>query len=685
MNEIEEIPLETTEGTRPRSNAGDRLVVGLAALALLGGLLIAGANLLGSLSDGQVASSSGAPGSSAAASVAATPRPSRTPRPSPTPRPLRDLTVEPADLPDPVPESYGQAMGWLEIVAPSRLFAAPDVGAEVLEELPAGTLLVGYPDGPQGWYQVVSQFETSQSGWLPLADDDGVELAIFHVVDDQLYAGWVRGVWSSPQGLVAIVDPPHTQYTSVEAMYLQSLDGERWRVIVPAAPVFSQMSLVPAWGPEGWVAAGMSPVDSTPWIWQSYDGESWEALGKLPTLGSGWPMQMVGSGIGYLLAYQENVGSGVTVTYLFSRDGISWQEGPDPFGRSDAERMAGDELRMLAGDGGFLAWTVTSYYTGAATRIAFSPDGLRWQPLAIEGGRVPDGLQLAVAGDSILGVSQSPSGAVRAWRARLSDGGAMQLVRDAEAEAGFSGTMLPSLASNGVDAYALGFGSAGYETRLWRSDGGGWQTMPLPERNALGYSVSIGAIGPRGLVLIGSRTNSAGDNPVFWHLRDDGGWFREADPVIPLAPDPTVDDCGPLPATALQFALVPPTWGAICFGDQPMTFTAWSAPCDWCNDGPSNTTGSWLMDAPIDLLLRPIEGDPWPYREAVLHPSLQLATDLSGVWVRLTGHFADPAAADCAWPRDPSAGYIGPTAAAFNYCSQRFVVTELSVVDGPDG
>ena len=40
MYDIEDVPVQTSEGLRPQSAAGDRLMVGLAALALLGGALI---------------------------------------------------------------------------------------------------------------------------------------------------------------------------------------------------------------------------------------------------------------------------------------------------------------------------------------------------------------------------------------------------------------------------------------------------------------------------------------------------------------------------------------------------------------------------------------------------------------------------------------------------------------------
>lgn len=46
MSEIDEIPVEAGTGDQPSGSLAERLLIGLALVTLVGGLFIAGANLL---------------------------------------------------------------------------------------------------------------------------------------------------------------------------------------------------------------------------------------------------------------------------------------------------------------------------------------------------------------------------------------------------------------------------------------------------------------------------------------------------------------------------------------------------------------------------------------------------------------------------------------------------------------
>ena len=46
MFDPDQVPLSTSEGRRPPSTAGDRMMIGLALLALVGGLLIAASRII---------------------------------------------------------------------------------------------------------------------------------------------------------------------------------------------------------------------------------------------------------------------------------------------------------------------------------------------------------------------------------------------------------------------------------------------------------------------------------------------------------------------------------------------------------------------------------------------------------------------------------------------------------------
>ncbi len=679
VDEIEEIPLETSEGARPRSTLSDRLMVGMAALALLAGVVIAGANFVGGLDDGVAASS-------ADPSPSSTARASRTPGPSPTPRAPRELTIVPGSPADPPPEGPSAPMGWVEVVAPSFLQRGPSGAAEVIRELAVGEILLAYLDDPAGWASTVVTGPNEQVGWISATDGAGNEVAVFHPVDDETYPGQVGGVWAGPQGMLAMVVPPQSQSAQSRPHLASSRDGERWTTISTAPALAATFPQI-AWGPQGWLAAGEPYWEQNPWFWQSYDGVDWEALGELPVApDSGWPAQLVGSELGYLLVFEEYRSNGNLASTWFSPDGITWQESPDPFARTDLQRTNADgSLRVLASAHGFLVWTASYDQTTAGdTRVAFSADGVDWSAVELEDPAISSDLQLAVVGDVVLGVGVGPDGATRAWRAHLSDGGGMRLSRERSLEASFAGALGVWIASNGEVAYATGFLPRAGTSRVWSSGGSSWRTVPGSTPAHFSPRTYIGAAGPDGLVVVDYRSSAAGDNPVFWHLRPSGEWVVESTPIVPMVPDPTPSECGPLPSTGLEFAVLPQNWGAVCFGDQPMTFTAWSAPCDWCGSEPM-PDGRWLLDAQPDLALRPAPGDPWPNREAVLDPGLEVALDLAGQWVRLTGHFSDPAASDCAYPPGQVGGYYGPADEAVKYCQRRFVVTALEVVPLPAG
>ncbi len=92
----DQVPLSTSEGRRPPSTAGDRMMVGLAALALIGGLLIAASRLIPEQPN-QTSQATATPAQSA---EAASPSPRPTPQPAPG---VRSMTVDPAPTPDAFP------------------------------------------------------------------------------------------------------------------------------------------------------------------------------------------------------------------------------------------------------------------------------------------------------------------------------------------------------------------------------------------------------------------------------------------------------------------------------------------------------------------------------------------------------------------------------------------------------
>ncbi len=87
----DQVPLSTSEGRRPPSTAGDRMMIGLAVLALVGGLLIAASRLIPEQAN-QTSQATATP-------VQSTEPASPSPRPTASPRDVRTMTVDPAPIP----------------------------------------------------------------------------------------------------------------------------------------------------------------------------------------------------------------------------------------------------------------------------------------------------------------------------------------------------------------------------------------------------------------------------------------------------------------------------------------------------------------------------------------------------------------------------------------------------------
>lgn len=656
-------------------------MVGLAALALLSGLLIAGANLLGWPGDGGVAAAS------PTASVTAT----RTPRPTATPRPLQELTVVPDELPGTVEQPVSNVQGWLEAITDMAMVATPSVTAPQIARIPAGTVAMAFQDwstgGDDGWLQADIQVdegtEVTVFGWVQLRGEDGRELGRFHPMWSAALSGSIAWLQGEPDGFVAAAWPPGRPSEPTLPRLLFSSDGEYWRSVDADRRLLSGLTAV-ARGPTGWLAVSMADGASfpRPWIWESHDGRDWSPLGHLAIAGPGWDSRLIGSERGYVLV----VGDGGAATRLwFSPDGVTWQESVDPFAAVGARFLGSYTISVVAVDAGFLAWSGS--YDGApfGAQVAFSPDGRTWSSVVVDE-PVAGSLQVVGAGANVIAVAVTPDGSLRVWRGVSAGGRLARLQRDAELERSLAGVSVESLFSDGANAWALGYQVATDSPGLWSTDGSRWRRHALPAQFRAGREPLQGAAASEGVVVVGARPTVAGDNPVFWHLRPGGEWVIEPEPAIELVPDPAPAECGHVPGTAIGFAVIEPREAVACHGAALMTFVTWSAPCPWCaSDIVPINQPTWLTEGSRRLLLSPVSArDAWS-REGVVHPDLEMQEAWRGAWVRVTGHYADPAAEDCAWEiASGVAGYyhgMGELAAGF--CRELFVVTEVTVVDGP--
>lgn len=647
------IPVETTEGWRPGPSRGERVVVGLAALALIGAALIIGGNLLNR--HDEVSSASGSP------SPTSQPSPSSffTPFPTPTPR---EIAVE-QQTPQPTASSRPLYSGWIRALADLTIHDGSDGSSTVIGTVPAGT--IAYID-EQGQGDPALRWSTVEgpepSGWVA-TQVGGQDMVKRYSYPDLPSNGGLWSLAAGPNEVLAIGTLAGGQaFNSAPTVY-RSSDGVSWQ---PASglPRDSFSPTQPAWGPAGWLMA--SSDGDTIRLFVSPDGERWSSPG---VFGPGYAEQVLGSTRGYML----QGGVDRSDVLWFSLDAIHWTE-------SRPNLTVQRYFAMTATSAGFYA-SASSDCCGPGTgqEAKFSLDGLTWSA-------TKPNLLISVVNGNLVGIEPGVNipgaSAYRGsfYRGRLDwhplKGG----------DQPFEGAIVTSLVSDGHQATAFGWNAITLESLSWTSEGGPWTRHEMPA--AFEGPPSPAAARAGSVVVVGYRENWRGSSPVIWHRPPNGSWEPEQSPLLGEAPDPTASECGIPPSDPVDFVTLDRQLAVVCYGDRPLTIRMWSGQCDGCYGQSGGTYQEpWLSNPSTNyLFLSPVA---WPgnwFASGVLAPELGAAADPSWVnaWLELTGHFDDPASVRCRWvpPLDQLQNYSSASSQQ-DMCRQQFVVTHVKVVDGP--
>jgi hypothetical protein len=528
------------------------------------------------------------------------------------------------------------------------------------------------PDDGMGWLHV----NTPQpEGWVATMDGE-TPLAERFGYPASVYGGSLWTVVAGDDGFLAIGTRGGRSDQASPPMPMVSADGARWRAGNAPPEWTSGWSTSVAWGPAGWVSAtmvegsGRAPVI---WFSQSEDGREWNSLGALQALPRDtWMGQLVGSERGYLLST-----SGQQSSFWFSADGVTWRESEESGLSRDAP------IRTVATAVGFYAWEEGGWGPVPVESVegVFSIDGRNWA--LVQGGPGTANRQIVSVGDRLLGMDPDPvTGAPRLWTGIPARSG-IAWRRATDDETAFRHAAPTTLLSDGERGLAFGWDRLTEDPLLWELGPTGWQRSVLPA--AFGGFPRVGAAGPAGFVVVGSRPTSRGMNPIFWHETEGGAWAPERSPLLEIEPDPAQDECVPPPRDALEFAILDRVLASFCLGNERISFRAWAAACEGCygaGDGTYET--EWLMGLTREqLYLSPMEDESggW-WGPAPVHPSLDYDASWPGHWLEVTGHFDDSAAAECRWTPPPGElWYYEGRRTAVDQCRQQFVITEVSVVD----
>ena len=497
MRDRDDIPVETSDGDRGGGGMGDRLVVGLAALALLGGaLILAGKGLGGEKGS---ASASGSPSGGPSAS-----EPAPTAAASPTPA---ALTVQDRALPSQEPERPTPFNGWIRLNQDLPVYDNPSTGATRISALANGTLAYAEepPDQVPGGIYWLQIDVPSPSGFIVAGL--GGKLSVQRYQQGQTaYGGSVAGLAAGPQGFVAWGSTSSRANQVSRPLLATSRDGRTWTDVGAATLRGDSWIRAVAYGPAGWLAlASVGSTAQTLWLWASTDGRSWRIVGALPVDASDSEPKLIGSGAGYLLTLTGYRSSDSAAKSWHSVDGASWTQGELPAGAAAAPRL------VVGTRSGYYSWP-DAYNPGPNKEAAYSPDGASW--VAVEPPPTLGGGRVVALGDGLLAVGSSPvTGAPRVWRGLFTNGGVTWTSQATSLPRTFG---FGSLASNGSSAILFGWDRSTVAIQAWSFSGGAWTPVILPA-GAFGGTVPVVAAGsPVGFVAVGSQLNLRADNPVLW-------------------------------------------------------------------------------------------------------------------------------------------------------------------------
>jgi len=665
MTDRDRFELDMSPGMQPQSGLGDRILVGLALLVLIGAVVIVVGKVLPD--PDQAAQGSAAPSS----------RADRTPRPSPTLRPPRVATLEDPDIeisPAPPDSSF---YGWIRALNDLVIRSEPDPDASEIGVLKkdeiASASSQDQPEGGSSWLLL-----DERGGWIATVVG-GVEQVRRYAYPRYRYSGSINSIVAGPDGFVANVMPPGGPDLFEPARTAISTDGATWRSAGETL-VDSWNGGWIAWGPAGWLAATYVTDESNGriFIWSSGDGFQWTRLGMLAGIDGEYVAQLLGNEDGYLLQTYDGRGGFSGGSLWSSTDGQTWVESTDPV----LSHGDNGERRIAALDHGFYLWDADVNPVSSSLFAAYSADGRVWSEF--DNGPDGVGLQLTDFVDGIVAIDLNRSSlAPRVWSGVVADG-QLSWIRESAADTAFQGAVVRQLVSDGTRVYAFGWDVASEAPLVWTGNGRQWLRSTLPD--SFGGIPIMAAAGPSGVVVVGSRQSLRGANPIFWHRTATGQWLPESEPILAVVPDPTTE-CQDLPDEFLEYAVVDQAAAISCHGATPFTFRAFSVSCRDCfGEMEGNPEPAWLLNPNRDQLFLGAGEATNDWRStAILGPSLApLDSAWTGTWLEITGHFDDPAAATCrVEPQADSIQWWTGLQSLIDQCRMQFVVTEVKVVSGP--
>jgi hypothetical protein len=661
---------------RIRELMRDRRAQRIAAVAGAGLLLvIAGVLAFAVLSrPDETAEVSPTPSPSLSPLVSPEPTASESPAPSPSdPDESAAPTPVPTPTPSPPPMALDRPFAATVLVNNLRVREQPGDGAPI-GSLGAGEIVLLYGDHDEidgiDWYgMTASGGDQALFGWAS-AGPDGDPYLELHYRLAHMRPATIEGLAGGDAGYLAWGHDPSESTEQPARFVAVSADGARWQSTEAPGAVRTSLTVLAAHGPAGWLLVTANDQGNGPGeLWRSADGLAWQENPlRLPD--NVVPNALAGNADGYALAAVDYRSEPSQAALFVSDDGARWTElTGDPFPYA---------FDLHARDDGFVLWGETANER-FVVRTANAGDWTSGEDRGLPG-IAP---RVASVGDSIVAVATAPGfGPTHAWRSSLPLG---TWERQPQLEAILADINVGHLVA--TDDWML---LAGREYRngaeqWWRSSNGrAWEQV---SPSGLGLNDVLGpmAAGAGGLAAVAVERTDAGSNPTVVRSADGLNWTAATEPAAPVIASAVIGACPAAPETMLEWMAIPGSVGAECFGSSPITVTAWSTRGGGCGGLVfGRFEPSWLAHpfAQFALVLTPMEISAGSCGEAAVAPGTEVPEPMR--WVSVTGHWDDPAAANCRFipQRDfPWARTAGVD--LLTECRSKFVATSVTPTSAP--
>ena len=437
-------------------------------------------------------------------------------------------------------------------------------------------------------------------------------------------------------------------------------------------------------GPQGTVLAQVTSDPNTgnqaTTLWHSVDGTVFQPSGDQADLRTSSVANVFAGPTGFAAVGSIVDSSDENTNRIWtSADGISWKSAAGP-SDGQIDQIVMTDLGYIGFDTGMNGSTPAAYG---------SKDGLTWSG-GTNGSQGPFGVSETILSTPVV-VGQTVA-TVRSdgtvWTGAISAGDAVPTVtwrHLTDADPLFAGAQITSAASSSSGATIIGFERTSLQPTVWRSaDGIAWRRDALPASTFGGGASILLARSGNIDTTLGFEVNGDGVTVRRPWTSSTGDWAKSDVDLFGVMPAVASGPCpSTVPTDPDKMAAIPGPLRPTCFGHRTLHLTGFVGSCECGGVSFIDGRPDWLISgfgaAPLYVGgQKPNDTDLANSMPVWIARGVSPANPPFGSGIAITGHFDDPASADCRlFPIAGPPGDLEPKEAAIAECRQHFVATAI--------